>query len=338
MIGMFRFFILLAISVVLLGSQVARAEWVKQNTNSLAWYKDIFFLNDKKGWIVGSDGVVLSTEDGGSTWVQQRKFTSDSINQVYFSDEMNGWLLCERSVYAREKAPPSYLRRTSDGGRTWERVELKDAGRERVTRLFFFQEGKGTAFGEGGVFYRLDEGQNTWKKVQTAIHYLLLDAAYANDKLAAIVGSGGTILFTEDSGYTWERASLLGDTDIRFNAVTFSGKAAWAVGTRGRIFHSSAGGRMWRQQNSTVTANLNDVFFTSPSNGWAVGDNGIIVRTSDGGLTWTDVDSRVGHRLEKVLFAGGKGWVIGFGGTMLTYIDGPAANDPNAKPVLMKRG
>lgn len=328
----------IAALVFLFGFHSVHAEWTKQNTNSFAWYKDIFFLNEKKGWIVGSDGVVLSTEDGGETWLQPRKFTSDSINQVYFKDVMNGWLLCERNVYARGNNPTSYLRRTTDGGRTWEKIEFNEGGRERVTKLFFNMDGVGTAFGEGGIFYKLDEDGVTWKKVQTAIHYLLLDAAYANDKIAAIVGTGGTIMFTEDSGFTWEKASLLGDTDTRFNAVAFAGKSAWAVGTRGRIFHSSAGGRMWRQQDSTVTANLNDVYFTSPTNGWAVGDNGIIVKTTDGGQTWTDVDSHVGHKLEKVIFVGRKGWVIGFGGTMLTYTDGPSNNDPNAKPVLMKRG
>lgn len=325
--------------MVLFCIQTANAEWVKQNTNSFAWYRDIFFLNDRAGWIVGSDGVIVSTNDGGTTWVQPKKFTTDAIVQVYFANETTGWLLCERNIYARGSDATSYLRKTNDGGRTWEKIEFQDGGRERVTRLFFNKDGVGTAFGEGGIFYKLQDDGVSWKKMQTAIHYLLLDAAYADEKVGAIVGAGGTILFTEDSGFTWEKASLLGDTDTRFNAVYFAGtKGAWAVGSRGRIFHSNGGGRLWRQQESTVTANLNDVFFTSATNGWAVGDNGIIVRTRDGGQTWADVNSHVGHRLEKITFAAGRGWAIGFGGTVLIYTDGPAGTDPGNKPVLMKRG
>ena len=325
------------LSVLALGFQSAKADWVKQNTGSFAWYKDIFFLDQNHGWIVGGDGVINSTSDGGTTWMQGKKFTTDVINQVYFLNENTGWLLCERNIYARGSNATSYLRKTNDGGRTWEKIEFQDGGRERVTRLFFNMDGVGTAFGEGGIFYKLQDDGVSWKKTQTAIHYLLLDAAYADEKVAAIVGTGGTILFTEDSGYTWEKASLLGDTDTRFNSVAFAGKGAWAVGTRGRIFHST-GGRLWRQQQSTVTANLNDVYFTSTTNGWAVGDNGIIVRTRDGGITWTDVDSHVGHRLEKVIFVGDRGWAIGFGGTVLTYSDGAAGTDGAAKPILMKRG
>lgn len=330
---------LIAIVLLLLGSQTVNAEWTKQNLNSFAWYKDIFFLNDQKGWIVGTDGVILSTENGGTTWTQSKKFTTDSIQQVYFANEWNGWLLCERNIYARGNNPTSYVRRTTDGGITWEKIEFEDGGRERVTKLFFSPDGIGRAFGEGGVFFKLQEDGKSWKKSQTAIHYLLLDAAYADQRIGAIVGSGGTILFTEDSGFTWEKATLLGDIDTRFNAVYFAGnKGAWAVGTRGRIFHSNGGGRLWRQQDSTVTANLNDVYFATANLGWAVGDNGIIVETRDGGKTWTDVPSKVGHKLEKVTFAGGRGWAIGFGGTMLTYVDGPAQNDPAIKPLLMKRG
>ncbi|MEO7658160.1 MAG: YCF48-related protein, partial [Pyrinomonadaceae bacterium] len=55
--------------------QTVNAEWVKRNTNSFAWFKDVFFLDQNHGWIVGTDGVLISTDDGGSTWEQSRKFT-----------------------------------------------------------------------------------------------------------------------------------------------------------------------------------------------------------------------------------------------------------------------
>src|SRR5262245_50694342 len=31
----------------------------------------VYFANDKAGWAVGHDGVVLATTDGGDTWVKQ---------------------------------------------------------------------------------------------------------------------------------------------------------------------------------------------------------------------------------------------------------------------------
>ncbi len=324
--------------VLLCGFQSANAEWVKQNSNSFAWFRDVFFVNQSKGWIVGGDGVMLSTDNGGQTWTQNPKFTTDAFIQIYFTSETTGWLLCERDIYARGANASSYLRKTTDGGRTWERVEFQDGGRERVTKLLFNKNGGGTAFGEGGIFYKLQEDGTSWKKSQTAIHFLLLDGAFSDGLIGTIVGTGGTILFTEDNGLTWDKASLLGDTDTRFNAVHFAGeKGAIGVGTKGRIFRSNGGGRLWRQIVSPTTANLNDVYFTDATNGWAVGDNGIILRTRDGGKTWMDGNSRATHNLEKIVFAGDRGWAVGFGGTVLSYTASATNSDPGNKPTLQKR-
>lgn len=317
---------------------VARAEWVKRNTNSFAWFKDIYFFNEQRGWITGTDGVLLETQDGGTTWIQGKKFSSDTFLQVHFTSENDGWMLCERNVFQRGSDPNSYLRRTRDGGRTWEKVQFEDGGRERVTRLLFNPDGVGMAFGEGGVFYKLQEDGATWKRSQTAIHYLLLDGAYGSEKVGAIVGTGGTIMFTDDGGFTWERASLLGDAAARFSSVFFVGQqGAWAVGSKGRIFRSNGGARLWRQQESGVTADLTDVYFSTQYNGWAIGENGVIVRTRDGGSSWTDVDTRTTHRLERIVFNGGRGWVVGFGGTVLTYDSQGGSGDQSPKPILMKR-
>ena len=324
--------------ITLLGFQAVRADWVRVNTNTFAWFRDVYFQDESRGWIVGSDGMMLSTEDGGKTWVQNRKFTTDTLLQVHFTNQSTGWLLCERNPFMRENRATSYLRKTVDGGRTWERLEFLDGGRERVTRLLFNRDGTATAFGEAGVFYRLQEDGITWKRTQTAIHFLLLDGSFANESIGAIVGTGGTILFTEDSGLTWERSTVLGDDDARLNSVFFtSPKNAVAVGTKGRIFRATGGGRLWRQQDSGTQLNLNDVYFSSPNNGWAVGEEGVVIRTRDGGVTWTDVESHVTHKLEKIVFAGERGWAVGYGGTLITYDPNITASAPGFKPILQKR-
>ncbi|MBX3282967.1 MAG: hypothetical protein KF756_10860 [Acidobacteria bacterium] len=333
-----KFKITILLTLVLAVSSVAQAEWVKLPTRNFANLKDIFFQNSETGWIAGTDGTLLRTDDGGKTWLPLQKFTNDSILQIYFTDPATGWMLCERSIYSRGKNPTSYLRKTIDGGVHWDKVEFEDADRERVTRILFDRNGLGLAFGEGGIFYRLQEDGKTWKKSRAAIHFLLLDGAYTTGATGAIVGAGGTIVFTQDGGLTWEEATILHETDTRINSVFFtSAKQGWAVGTNGAIFTANGGGRLWRlvPQNETL-ATLNNVYFTSARDGYAAGNDGTILHTTDAGAHWYLEKTRVTHNLNKIIFNGPVGFAIGFGGTILGK--GPGFDTPNgAKPEISPR-
>ncbi|MBX7054008.1 MAG: hypothetical protein K1X36_03555 [Pyrinomonadaceae bacterium] len=311
---------LIAFAMIL--TQTANADWVKLRSASLAWFHDVTFASENNGWIVGSGGTVLATTDGGTTWAPVRKFTNDNLTAIHFTDENTGWILCQRDIYSRGDRSVSYLRKTIDGGRSWETVEFEAGRRERVARLLFDDKGSAVAIGEGGIFYRLSEDGKAWKRSGSSIKYLLLGGDFFDGSFGAIVGAGGTVMFTDDYGVTWEPATLLGNKAARFNSVFFSSrKYGWAVGTGGAIIASVGSGRLWREQLSGVDAELTDVFFTNDRRGWAVGDRGTIIRTTNGGGQWIAANSLTEHRLERVYFNKGKGWAVGFGGTILRYSD-----------------
>jgi len=55
--------------------------------------------------------------------------------------------------------------------------------------------------------------------------------------------------------------------------------------------------------------------------GWAVGAEGRVIYTNDGGLHWTTQQTGTPHPLERIFFAGRtRGWAVGFGGTVVTYV------------------
>jgi photosystem II stability/assembly factor-like uncharacterized protein len=297
--------------------QTARAEWVKQNANTLAWLHDIYFFDETRGFIAGSGGAFLETKDGGKSWTKRKNFTADKILQIHFSDDYTGWLLCERDIFSRGAKAVSYLMKTTDGGETWERAEFKDAGRARIARIFFNAQGRGFAIGESGAFFELRDDGN-WERSASTIRYLLLDGAFFDSARGAMVGGGGTAYFTEDAGANWIQANLAGTSAAKLNALYFADrKNGWTVGTGGKILQTASGGKTWREQNSGVTKDLFDVFFKNASEGWAVGDEGVILRTNTGGNVWVAEQTGTKHKLEKVLFVGGKGFAVGFGGTIL---------------------
>lgn len=312
--------------------QAAEANWVKQNSNTFAWLRDVYFLNEKTGWIAGSAGTLLATTDGGKNWKKQNGITEDTILQVYFTDEANGWLLCERNIYNRGSNSLSYLLKTSDGGANWERMEIVEDGRTRIAKIFFDDKNNGFAIGESGAFYVLPKAAEKWKKRAAPIKYLLLDGAFTDASHGVIVGAGGSILFTEDAGSTWNRSNVFGSAAGKFNSVFFiNEKTGWAAGTSGRIFQTVSGGKTWREQKTGITKNLTGIFFANSREGWAIGEEGSILQTTTAGNTWTQFNSKIKHKLEKIFFIGKRGWIVGFGGTILTNDD---ETNTAQKPVL----
>lgn len=317
--------------------QNARADWVKRESSSLAWFYDVYFLNEDKGWIAGSGGTLLATVDGGKTWKQVGNFTADSIREVYFTDEKNGWLLCERDVYSLGSAAASYLLKTFDGGAKWERVEFGGDRRHRIAKIFFNNRGVGTAIGESGAYFTLQNDKKTWKKMPSPVRYLLTGGVFNDDAQGVIIGAGGTILFTEDAGLTWNKSDVPRDANTKLNAVFFvNQKSGWTVGTQGKIYQTFNGGKGWRAQNSKTSKNLTDVFFRNTAQGWAVGEEGLILHTTTAGNVWTTVEAKTKHKLEKIIFAGKNGWAVGFGGTILFYEENSAKNNASAPPPKLK--
>ena len=313
--------------LIFLCFQTAKASWEKQESNTLAWLHDVYFINENKGWIAGSGGTLLVTTDGGKNWKKIINFTQDTIKQVYFSDENNGWLLCERNIYNRGANASSYLLKTSDGGGSWETISFTDGERKRIAKIFFSNNGLGFAIGEAGAFYALQNDQQTWKKNPSPMRYLMLDGVFTDNSSGAIVGAGGTIIFTEDSGSTWNPATIAEKSDAKFNSLFFiNQKTGWTAGNGGKIYQTINGGKFWREQNSTISSNLNDIFFNNTAEGWAIGDDGTILHTTTAGNVWTSENMKLKHKLEKIFFVEKKGWIVGFGGTILKFNDTKSDN------------
>lgn len=323
--------------VCLVCFQTAGAGWTKQNANTLAWLHDVYFFDENRGLIAGSGGTFLETRDGGRTWTKRKNFTTDKILQIYFSDDYAGWLLCERDPFSRGTNAVSYLMKTTDGGTSWEKIEFSESGRTRITKIFFNQQGKGFAVGESGAFFELKEG-GSWEKSPSPVRYLLLDGAFFDDSNGIVVGAGGSVYFTENAGADWNQANVFGKSSGKLNSVFFvDRKNGWTVGAGGEILQTMSGGKTWREQNSGASADLRDVFFKTAAEGWAVGDGGTILHTQTGGNVWAAEETKVKHRLEKVIFAGKKGFAVGFGGTILVYGAADNQNQSSVKPILLER-
>jgi photosystem II stability/assembly factor-like uncharacterized protein len=309
--------------------------WMRQRVASLAWLHGVFFLDENRGWAVGSKGAFWATLDGGKSWEKKSPPTEGELRDISFTDDKTGWVLCETSLFdlKGKDDPRTYLMQTTDAGASWKRINI--AGADVNARLVraIFSGGRGWAFGEEGAIFTTRDNGVTWTQLQSPTRHLLLGGTFIDDDRGWLVGAGATIIQTSDGGETWH-VSKLGDasrTGVRFTATSFVGnRFGWAVGSGGTIYHTENGGRTWQQQSSGITTDLFDVKFLDAAEGWAVGAEGTIIHTRDGGLHWAAERTETEHPLERVFFADRThGWAVGFGGTVVAYVSKEPARSSN---------
>jgi photosystem II stability/assembly factor-like uncharacterized protein len=290
----------------------------------MAWLRSVYFLDQNRGWVAGSNGTLLQTTDGGVTWKKLLPLTHDTLHDVYFANENVGWLLAERDLLklTRNDEPRAYLLKTEDGGFSWRQIFIRDAGANvRLVRAIFADSKRGWVFGETGIIFVTRDGGNHWERQASPTKHLLLGGAFVDDAHLWLVGAGATIVQTGDAGMTWQSGIVRDDATARFMAASFVGtNLGWTVGVAGRIFRTTDGGRTWFAQSSNVDADLFDVKFIDRNEGWAAGSEGLLLHTNDGGAHWVAESNATSHALQRLFFIDrNHGWAVGFGGTILKY-------------------
>jgi photosystem II stability/assembly factor-like uncharacterized protein len=311
-----------------------RLEWSAQSSGALAKLYGVFFVNRDHGWIVGSNGTLLATEDGGAKWLRQtlpERQRSEALNDVWFFNPDRGLLLGEYGLFNRkgdiDLSEKVFLLMSKDRGANWEAGTLRRPPDSILLRMSFANDQLGWAVGESGTIQRTIDGGATWTLQDAPTRKLFYDVAAVDDNHAWVAGASGTILRTVDGGRNWDEQSS-GVTEA-LRAVHFvDPQRGWAVGGKGTIISTANGGARWRRQTSGLELNLNDVVFLKakggpaevPMEGWIAGDRGLLLHTTDGGATWGNVDLGARANLSRLFFiAPDCGWVVGTSGAIFKY-------------------
>ncbi len=101
---------------LVLRSVDAGKTWKVHNDLTNDFFQSVCFPSEKVGFIVGMNGGILKTTDGGTSWFYLKKsknMGNPRFRAVVFSDILRGWICGEAGT----------LWRTLDGGETWQAVE-----------------------------------------------------------------------------------------------------------------------------------------------------------------------------------------------------------------------
>src|ERR1051325_3872037 len=65
--------------------------WTTTQSGTTKKLMDIAFVGNS-GWIVGYNGLILHSSDGGA-WTEQKSGTTQTIESVFFLDDHHGWAI-----------------------------------------------------------------------------------------------------------------------------------------------------------------------------------------------------------------------------------------------------
>jgi photosystem II stability/assembly factor-like uncharacterized protein len=207
------------------------------NIRPTAWsYQGVSFVDRDHGYVVGHDGLILATADGGTTWTYRGDPRYGILRDVKFVDEFHG------QTVGRVTGRPDQVRYTTlgtnDGGEMWQPNLAKEQDESvlNMTAVAVTVPMHAIAVGEGGrIFVTFDEGK-TWRIRRSGTNETLNDVAFADRRRGVAVGTvnfqgdvRSIVLATNNGGEGW---TAFPQPEIgTLTAVSFaSPSAAYAVG------------------------------------------------------------------------------------------------------------
>lgn len=283
------------------------------------YLRDIEFLNENHGFIIGNDQA-FKTIDGGLDWTvvdflgsgnkleskgdfigmitgSSMMLSTDggdfwnvvlnvqgSLNDLHIDDNNTVYVLADDQIYV-----------SFDQGLNWIQVEPPQ-NFFGWYEIYFIDSQIGFIVNYDGEIFRTEDGGTSWFMVygDNWSSEFLQDIVFTTDQKGIAVGSWGHILRTTDQGITWTEHSIPGSDDL-YSVDFFDENHLVAVGEDGRVAASSDGGESW--SHSIITGfgmDIEGVSVRNSQEAYAVGAGNRLFFTSDRGMSWEEITCETG--------------------------------------------
>jgi photosystem II stability/assembly factor-like uncharacterized protein len=325
------FFFLLATSLFSQSGWSVLTSGTSENLNS------VLFNDSNYGFIVGANGTLLSTIDGGKNWFKQSSGTSNNISLISFVDSKNGFIWGSNKTFIK----------TQNGGNTW--LNFTDSVKNGFVPSAFLDINNALAITQSSdttKIYKSIDGGKTWQYLSRIImsFFSPYRVFYKDSNNILIVGSimaSGTVFYSTDGGKTWKQGlSTGGASSGGFKKVSFCDSQngifmAYAGMTSqywSYLYKTTNGGVSWQSLPTYQLPQCQSIFMINNNFAFAVGNNqaylgtaipNAIYKTTDGCLTWNMQISNTAKKLNDVYFTDlNNGIVVGDNGTILRTTTG----------------
>jgi photosystem II stability/assembly factor-like uncharacterized protein len=233
--------------------------------------RDIFFINNDTGFLVGDYGHIYKTVDSGANWKNIASGVSQNLVSIFFLNDKIGYASSEGKYCPTHLCEKScFLLKTIDGGETWTSIPFTDY--YSIVSPRFFDESHGVA-----LIY------TDWKR----------------DSIPA------KFAITIDGGENWNIS------DLRILAgrerIFLSGNMIFVPGYHQQLYRSNDWGLKWDTIKAPFIQDsfINGFYFINQDIGFVNLATAVLTetfRTTDGGRTWSEAHVPFPYIDDQIIF------------------------------------
>jgi photosystem II stability/assembly factor-like uncharacterized protein len=225
---------------------------------------------------VGERGHILLSRDGGASWTQADVPTRALLTGVFMHDGQLGWAVGHDEVALR----------TSDGGKTWERVNHAPESEKPLLDVWFADAQRGLAVGAYGHLLATSDGGTTWepRPVNGGDDFHLNAIVQARDGTLYLAAESGHLYRSDDGGATWQVLPSPYQGSF-FGVLPLSDGPVLAFGLRGNMYRSADKGQTWTRIDTGTEETLTSALELGPGRLVIGGMAGTLLWSDDGGVT-----------------------------------------------------
>jgi len=281
---------------------------------------DLAFTDDRHGFLVGSNRLILETNDGGASWAERALDLPPEENFRLISIDFNGdegWIAGQ----------PGLLLHSTDGGRNWSRLFLdtKLPGEPYLITA----EGKASAelATNVGAIYSTRDGGNSWQaKVSDAAGAVRELRRSADGRYVSVSGLGNFFSTWNPGQDTWQVHQRVSSQRLQSMGFQPNGDL-WMVarGAQIRFNSDAADPEAWGKAIIPITNGYGylDMAWDPRGDIWTGGGSGTLLVSHDGGKSWQKdpVGGEQPTNFTRISFSrDGKGFVLGERGSLLRWV------------------
>jgi len=281
---------------------------------------DVAFTDNSHGFLVGSNRLVMETDDGGETWEEREIDLPADENFRLISIDFNGdegWIAGQ----------PGLLLHSDDAGQSWSRLLLDTKLPGDPYLITALDSKKAELATNVGAIYQSSDAGKSWQAEVVDAAGSVRDLRRGDDGRYVSVSSLGNFFSTWDPGQSnWQVHQRVSSQRLQSMGFQPDGQM-WMV-TRGAQLRFNPEGGDYEEWSKPVIPITNgygylDMAWDPLGNIWAGGGNGTLLTSLDGGKEWEKdpVGTATPSNFTRFVFLeGNKAFALGERGAILRWV------------------